>query len=223
MNQKDEVYKIGEEITKCDWQCEGIYKDKAKGVLPRGLYLEERQGKRSVIILGLNPGPADDEEKSYSIRNGDSYFYKEKIFFERYFPWDFYKYAREFSDIVGFDGDILWTELVKCESQQGNNKIPKNTIKLCINKFLLKELAIMPNDPIVALGNDAYDFCLKETPDRFVIGVPHPTGAWQQLKNLNRKIRLNSDYYIDILSKSELAKDKVKINKKTITIIKNTK
>jgi len=223
MSQKDEVYKIGEEITKCDWQCEGMCKNRAAGILPRGLYLETRSGSKSVIILGLNPGPADDEERKYFQEFGDSYYHKEKYFFDRYFNLPFYKYSREFADAIGYDGDILWTELVKCESLQGSKKIPKNTIQFCTKKFLLKELASMSKIPIIALGNDAYYFCVNEAPDRFVIGVPHPTGAWQQLKNLNKKIKLSPDYYMDMLSKGELVKDKIKINNKVIIIIRKTK
>lgn len=202
MNQKDEIYKIGEEITKCEWQCDGMCKDKAKGILPRGLYLEKRHGNKPIIILGLNPGMADEKEKAYFKELGDDYSYKEKYFFDNYLNIPFYKRSREFADAIGYDGDILWTELVKCESIN-KHEIPMIAMRNCINRFLIREIELMPDAPIIALGNEAFQFCSLAIPKRFIIGVPHPTGAFgAQLPRLTKQILSNRDHYLKLISES---------------------
>lgn len=52
----------------------------------------------------------------------------------------YFKRTRDLITLLGFDGNILWTDLAKCECLGKNGKLPIQTLRVCINRFLRKEV-----------------------------------------------------------------------------------
>ncbi|MCL7384213.1 MAG: hypothetical protein LZ174_07995 [Thaumarchaeota archaeon] len=68
---EDEIYNIGEEIVRCPLRCRAVVNDPEKGIIPRGLIFEDDgSGKLGCIIVGINPGSADEEEISEGYLRG---------------------------------------------------------------------------------------------------------------------------------------------------------
>ena len=65
---------------------------------------------------------------------------------------------------AGLDGPILWTELVKCQNNlPSTGTVPIETVRVCVNRYLVPELGIIPNDwPIVALTLQSQSHHLRE-------------------------------------------------------------
>ncbi|MEM4973240.1 MAG: uracil-DNA glycosylase family protein [Candidatus Hadarchaeales archaeon] len=80
--------------------------------------------------------------------------------------------------------NICWTNLVKCEGDI--ESIKANVIhQRCSEKFLRRELELYKAKHIFTAGKDALNFL--KTPellkDRYIIGIPHPTGRSRPLFN----------------------------------------
>ncbi|HUV80706.1 MAG TPA: hypothetical protein VMW40_07815 [Candidatus Bathyarchaeia archaeon] len=74
--------KLGNDLVKCSLNCEGITNDPTRGIIPRSLIKQERNGKNAVIVVGLNPGKCNKQEQDYYLKNGFSYKSLQNYFFE---------------------------------------------------------------------------------------------------------------------------------------------
>ena len=184
---REKIEELGNQLVNCmpPAPCEDVVNDPESGRIPRCLVLEERSGAEGVAIVGINPGQAIPAERK-RFMNERSYasmlsFWKEHVRDRRY-----YKGLREVADSLGYSGPILWTELVKCESEKKGRRISPQTMRSCISRYLEKELAIFKDWPIIAVGNQAFDYCSLRFPERLVIGIPHPTGSFGTFNKLFR-------------------------------------
>lgn len=190
--------KLGNDLVKCSLNCEGITNDPTRGIIPRSLIKQERNGKNAVIVVGLNPGKCNKQEQDYYLKNG--FFYKslQNYFFEtNLHNRPYFKRTRDLITSLGFYGNILWTDLVKCERFSKNGVLPIQTLRVCINKYLKNEIELFKAPVIFTLGNLAFDFCALSFPNHFVVGIPHPTGPYinKVFSELKSKIEKNSAFY----------------------------
>lgn len=185
------IENIGRELVKCPLRCEGIVNSPEKGIIPRCLILEESNlNILGCIIVGINPGSAKRYEREAYMKNC-SYNQVLYIWQHRIRNLRYYKYSRGLAEKLGFRGAILWTEICKCEKRQKQKDIPIETIRKCINRYLIKELNAVEKTvgaqiPIIALGNTAYQILCLLFPNFFIIGVPHPTGSYGHFAELSR-------------------------------------
>ena len=177
---KHAVETIGKKLVECQLSCDGIVNDRESGILPRCLFFEKGvRGERDCVIVGLNPGQSSSEEQAY-YRNDDSYestfdYWNKKV---RPRPSGYYGRLKLFVKLLGFSGSILWTELIKCESDK-KSIIPVQTYRTCVSNYLAEEIKDLDTDtPIFAIGRAAYAATAYLFRDRAVIGVAHPTGSW---------------------------------------------
>lgn len=183
------IKKLGEELIKCRLNCEGINNNPKLGIIPRCLILEKRQGKKNCIVIGLNPGKCRQEERDYFLEKGLKYDSIPGYFFEKNLNnRAYFKRTRDILTVLGFDGDILWTDLVKCECIGENGTIPIQTMRVCINKFLRQEINIFKSSNIFALGNQVFDFCALSFPNHFIVGIPHPTGSHGDFNDFKKNV-----------------------------------
>ena len=192
---------LGEKLVKCNLNCEGINNNPKEGIIPRCLILEKRNGTNKCIVVGLNPGKCKKRERDYYLSRGIKYKSIVSYFFESNLnKIAYFKRTRDLITKLGFDGDILWTDLVKCERSDKNGKIPVQTLRVCINRFLREEINLFKCSTIFALGNDVFYFCALSFPNHFIVGIPHPTGSRGHFLKLNKRITLNPNYFIDKIS-----------------------
>jgi len=195
------INKLGEKLVKCDLNCEGINNNPKKGIIPRGLIQERRNGKNSCIVVGLNPGKCKIKEREYYLKKGIKFDSLSEYFFENLYNLPYFKRTRDLITLLGFDGNILWTDLAKCECLGKNGRVPIQTLRVCINKFLRKEIEIFKCSTIFALGNIAFDFCALSFPNHFIVGLPHPSGSYGDFNKLKKRVISNPKYFTDIISK----------------------
>lgn len=162
--------KLGEELVNCNLNCESINNNPTLGIIPRCLIIENRHGK-NCIVVGLNPGKCKKKERDYYLNRGIKYESLSGYFLESNLKnRPYFKRTRDLITMLGFDGDILWTDLAKCECLGKNGKISIQTLRVCINRFLRKEIKYFKCSTIFALGNVAFDFCALSFPDHFIVG-----------------------------------------------------
>jgi hypothetical protein len=175
------VLRIGRRIVACRGDCRGVSCDRPAGVLPRCLIWEPagRKTAGGCAVIGINPGQAKADETEYYQREGATYgaflrFWKRTIA-----SYPYYRRTRNLLRSLGLNGPILWTELAKCQNEPGKGGSPPlETLRRCSWRFLRHELALVPRWPLIALGREAYRALAYMYPDRTVIGVPHPAGAY---------------------------------------------
>jgi len=181
---ESKIARLGRKIVMCNVKkCSGIDRNRSEGVLPRCLILEPagRGARGGCVVIGINPGQATDKEKQHYKTDGATY-----DAFRRYWKNDleskhqYYERTRKLLESFGLRGSILWTDLVKCQREDGAKGLPPMaTLRKCSGRFLSKELALIPVQwPLIALGTEAFKALAYMYPDRTVIGVPHPTGAY---------------------------------------------
>ncbi len=64
------INELGKKLVKCDLNCEGVNNNPKLGIIPRCLIQENRSGKNSCIVVGLNPGKCKNKEKQYYLAKG---------------------------------------------------------------------------------------------------------------------------------------------------------
>ncbi len=200
LNVDDAIKQIGSELVQCRLGCAGIRNEPHNGIIPRCLILEKRDGRKRSVVVGLNPGKSSGsrgrKEREYYKENGISY---ESM--RSYFEWTdngkhkpigeipYFKRTRDFiTRHLGFDGDILWTDLVKCECKGRNGILPVQTLRVCIDRFLKREIEAFGCSMIFALGNQVFNFCSLRFPNYLVVGIPHPSGSYGDFFKLERKM-----------------------------------
>lgn len=173
-----QLARLGSKVVACTIGCEAA-SSVAEGTPPRCMYLEQDSaGTNGVVIVGLNPGRASDEEKRYYAVNGAEYRHTVAYLKTEMNRIKYYKYTRSFVLGLGFSGPIHWTELAKCELRRGIRSVPAEMISTCTRTFLHQELALLAGWPVVAIGRVAFNAISLMCPDRSVIGIPHTTGSW---------------------------------------------
>src|SRR3989344_703505 len=120
---QDSITQIGEKMVLDDSYANypDLVYNPLKGIIPRCLIYEEdgRDIKsRGSIIVGLNPGKSNKEERDFYKSKPISYgavleYWRSKISTLSYF-----NRLRKFVDELGLVGPILFTDLVKCESKK---------------------------------------------------------------------------------------------------------
>jgi len=155
-----------------------------KGTPPRCLWFEgSEQVSTGVIVVGLNPGRADEPEREFYRKHGMGFDATVEYLQLNAGSIRYYLKMRNFvAAAFGQPGgvpSIHWTELAKCELLPGLTRVPLDMKRTCVNRHLKKELDLLPRDwPIVATGREAFESMAILAGDRAVIGVPHPTGAF---------------------------------------------
>jgi len=188
MNLATHIEEIGRNMVRCNIHCRGIALNHAEGILPRCLYLETEgraDGKGSVII-GINPGRSKPDEREFYRQNGQT-FEQEFLYWQKFiYNHPYYNRLRHFVGELGFNGAILWTELVKCENASAESGLPPlQTFRTCTETYLQKELQAVPSDwALIAVGAESYKASAYMFASRTVIGVPHPTGSYGQFPRL---------------------------------------
>jgi len=195
---------LEKELIKCTQKCDGINNNPKLGIIPRCLVLEKRKGKNNCIVVGLNPGKCGRREREYFLNTGIKHSSFSKYFFESNLNnKPYFKRTRDLITVLGFDGDILWTDLVKCEGLDKNGIPPIQTLRVCINRFLRKEVDIFKCSTIFALGNVAFDFCALSFPNHFIVGLPHPSGSYGVFIRLKNKVQLDTKYFTNNISRKK--------------------
>lgn len=172
------ILQIGNRLVICNQNCQGINNNPVIGVIPRCLYLEHNNRNRNngCVIVGINPGISNNNERVYYLSNQITYNTMIDFWNNYGFNGPYYNYLRDFANCLGCDGPILWTEIVKCEClQNNNNHLPLDTIRTCAQKFLIPELKKIPeNWKIITAGRKSFDLLKYICLDRQVLGIPHP-------------------------------------------------
>lgn len=188
MNLATHIEEIGREMVQCKIHCRGVALNHSEGILPRCLYLEAegRSNGKGSVIIGINPGRSKSDEREFYRMNGQTYeqeiiYWRRSIYHHRY-----YKRLRHLVNEIGFNGAILWTELVKCENASAKSGLPPlQTFRTCTEAYLQKELKAVPSDwALMAVGKESYKASAYIFASRMVIGVPHPTGSYGQFHRL---------------------------------------
>ena len=197
------INELGEKLVKCSLNCEGINNNPKLGIIPRGLIQENRNGKNSCIVVGLNPGKCKSEERQRYLMKGikfdslSGYFFESNLNNQSHF-----KRTRDLITLLGFDGNILWTDLVKCECSGKNGRVPIQTLRVCINRFLRKETELFKYSTIFALGNVAFDFCALSFSNHFIVGLPHPC-SFGNFNKLKKRVISNPKHFTNNISETK--------------------
>jgi hypothetical protein len=206
------LYSLGDSLVKCTLKCEGINNKPDSGIIPRCLFFEKRSGEKNSIIIGLNPGKCKTNEKEFYLKNGISYksineFFMSNLKKNR----KYFNKTRQLISLLGFTGNIIWTDLAKCECIGENGSLPMQTYRTCINNFLRKEIELFPDYTIFTLGNFAFNFCSLSFPHHYILGLPHPTGSYYNaFENLIKSVKGKRSLYIDEIANSKDLNDNLK-------------
>jgi len=211
------ISNIGNKLVKCKETCAGICNDPQNGIIPRCLYLEylNRNQYNGCVIVGINPGRTNNSEKSYYLKNGISYntivnFFEKPGRYKYGHPY--YRYLRIFVDLIGYEGPILWTELVKCENDTSTNFPPLQTFRHCTHRYLSKELDLIPSDwPLIAIGREAHKALSYLYPTRSVLGIPHPTSSRGNFSGLFTGKKIGNQLTTDVQNQINNFKNNVGI------------
>jgi len=178
---KTAIAQIGRKMVKCTSRCTGITRNRHAGRPPRCLILElqGRTSSKGCAVIGINPGNADPKERKFYGKHGTKYSVLLKYWTQDIgYKHTYYSHVRNILDQVGLSGPILWTELAKCEGATKKRKVPPlSTLRHCAAQFLLDELQLVPQWPLIALGREAQTALSYMFPRRTIIAIPHPTGT----------------------------------------------
>ena len=190
-----EINTIGKRLIRCENQCEGVVNKPEEGIFPHCLILETAKRSRynPCVIVGLNPGHASTDERSYMTGNRE---YKSFVTYwnNQKYNHPYYKNLRDMAEILSLTGAILWTEIVKCESNKDTIPVPMTTTISCMKEYLFEELKKVDESwPLIGAGQKAYFALAYCYPARTVIGVPHPTESHEDFNSL-----INNEFFKEI-------------------------
>ena len=183
-----DIYAIGQSMVKCSDNCETICNDPENGALPRCLFFDERNKdiKNGCVIVGINPGKSAkfSKERNFYLDRNNTYDSQLELWFTTK-KAKYYQFLEDFAMAAGWNGPILWTELVKCECSEDSISPSLQTSRICTKKYLSEELDVIPKDwPLFAVGRETHKALAYLYPERSVLGVPHPTSSRGQFANL---------------------------------------
>jgi hypothetical protein len=209
-----QLIELGEHLINCQLHCEGIVNDAPNGFPPKGPIYDPCTGKRDCIGVGLNPGSSKKEVDliaEFQANQPMSYEDGVRCLTDRWDRWEYYGKTREILSLLGFDRVILWTNLVKCECDSDNgydfDKVPGQTKRVCIQRFLAKEITMLGITTIIALGEVSYNFCALSFPHHLVIGIPHPSMRNIRTKVIDKHITLIKKKLAQVLSNIRCIED----------------
>jgi hypothetical protein len=188
---ENRIEMLANELVNCRMNCKGIRNEPKNGIIPRCLILERSDNDKKVgcIIMGINPGtPREPSEYKYYKDNSPVNYkillncFKLKIGKKPYFSR-----ARKIVRQLGINGSILWTDMCKCQNMKKHKLPPPETFRRCIGKFLERELKLLPETIIIALGDDVFDYVCKSYTKRKVLGIPHTSYGTSIRKICNSK------------------------------------
>ncbi|MCG3167389.1 MAG: hypothetical protein POELPBGB_03179 [Bacteroidia bacterium] len=218
---KDRINAIGQEMTTCRHNCDRIINDPENGILPRCLFFDERSSdkKHLIIAIGINPGIADEKEKM-KLKKIDNYEevckklsgYKDHKYYER-LSW--------LIDDLGHTGDILWTELVKCQNADKRKNPNVYTSAFCSSLYLNNEvkqaLKFYKKITLLAVGKEVYDKLILMFLENKIVGVYHPRsyGYFNRMFDTSdgKRWRLRNNFKTEIIEFMNLAKDRFSLFK----------
>lgn len=196
MKIKEHIEEIGKRMIENHPRYSDVIYDLENGYVPRCLIYEEESrssSNKGSVMVGINPGNSSKQERNFYIKQNSTYeatleYWKNNLTDHKY-----YKQGRSLINDFGRSGPILWTELVKCESRNGVNKLLVQTIRDSIHRFLFKELKVIPKDwPLIASGQRVFEILSYSFPERTVIGIPHITGSYGHFHKLKKDERAKS-------------------------------
>ena len=215
------VRMIAEQMACCKQECEGVNWDKNLGYIPR-VPLADIKGCGNgpgMVIVGMHPARTSYNERKLNFRK----VFSENNFQEkrgaqllaqvRYFG-QIRELIRPLVERLGFDGPILWTEMVKCETKAGQD-MPMQTRRICSALYFLEEMKAIPKEwPLVAVGQKVFDALCYLFPERPIVGIPHPRASSRYFNSLKKEaqtgnIRIpvesweNDEYPIAVWLKAE--------------------
>lgn len=201
---KSKIHKIGCELVRCNTSCKGVKHNQRQGILPRSLWLNDREKNSGLVIIGINPGRAKKKERkcyrNHIQNKGNKSLYNLTVrWLKGYFEWSkprrehkssYFTKLKILIEKIGFNGPILFTDLVKCQNKYKKKRFPPiETIRTCISKYLNKELDITSLWPIITLGKDVFNIIACRYLDRTIIGIPHISGAYGISMKHNAKFK----------------------------------
>jgi hypothetical protein len=187
---RNTIAAIGEEMVRCDRDCDGVARRPSEGILPRCLILEDtgRTDGVGAIVCGLNPSAGttrkQEQEQQYYVEHGASYCSEVEFWNEKRDSYLYFKKLRKLVNALDLTGPILWTDTVKCQkgddTKSFNHADFPGTVRRCVAKYLRRELKACPPDKWIAIGvgRDAFATLSLVCPEHFVLGVPHCTGLY---------------------------------------------
>ena len=142
------------------------------------MYLEAVPTGLGVVVVGLNPAPAEPAEMRFYLQKGATYSNTVAFLQANLANIKYYKRLKPFVQGLGFRGPIHWTEVAKCEVKKGVRSPGPQMLTNCARAYLSRELSALPGWPVLAVGRTAFNALSFMGSGRAVIGIPHPTGAW---------------------------------------------
>jgi hypothetical protein len=202
------------ECGKC--QCGGLV-DITHGWVPR-IMVGARKGVSALklILVGKNPGhPIPEEADRYCMAISLAHNNEDKaeLLFDAMVIWGEHCHLESVPGrqgiyhrkLMGFLRDVLnvdtneevldqvyFTEVVKCSTPNDElAKLDSLVTKECIKNWLMKDLEILPNVPILALGRETEKLLRKiarETDSRIVY-LSHPSWPWYNYEDAKNKLQ----------------------------------
>jgi hypothetical protein len=179
------IRRIGKKMVKCRKQCKGVTHNLKEGIIPRCLWFDtyKKKNNKGCIVVGINPGIPKNKDAQLFFKN-EVTLYDKQVKWLKNLTYPYKGTSNYYTKLVNFirkllkiKGPILWTELVKCQLKRKGGKLLKDTIRICMKKFLKKELEIIPRKwPIIAIGSKSYQEI--QDSNHLVIGIPHSTGPY---------------------------------------------
>ncbi len=182
-----QLHALYQECVNCpntEKECPGIWRDTAKGVFPDGFYF--RTIPVDILVVGKNTGHPDERELEIfpGLTGGDLYktlrAKQEADFQNGGLGASAQLFSRKLAEYLSYilnveEEDLFtrvaFTNLVKCRTiVESGNKLHKDTMNNCFDKYLRKEVSLLRPKVILALGRDPEDFLLRK-PWR-PLGVP---------------------------------------------------
>jgi len=176
----NKLHALYQECVNCpntEKECPGIWRDSAKGIIPDGFYFETVPV--DVLVVGKNTGHPDERElKIFPGLTGDTLYKtlraKQEVDFHngglsgsaQLLSRKLTEYLHSILDIEEKDlfTRIAFTNLVKCRTiVESGNKLHKNTMKNCFDKYLKKAVSLLRPKVILALGREAEVFLLRKS------------------------------------------------------------
>ncbi len=176
----NDLHALYQECVNCpntEKECPGIWRDTAKGVFPDGFYF--RTIPADILVVGKNTGHPDERELEIFPGLTGDVLYKtlrakqEADFQNGGLAASAQLFSRKLAEYLSYILDteekdlfrrIAFTNLVKCRTiVESGNKLHKDTMNNCFNKYLRKEVSLLRPKVILALGREPEVYLLRKS------------------------------------------------------------
>jgi hypothetical protein len=146
------------------------------------------------LAVGLNPGTSSARERALYLGSEIAYD-RVKVYRTSIGKIPYLVRSLSVIDQLGLSGPIIWSNLAKCENEDGRKGLPPlQTLRHCARRFLFREITATPYDwGVLGIGWEAYRALAYLVPDRAVIGIPHPTGGYRDFRKILQKGQLRKE------------------------------